>query len=34
VLVDDRQVQSLDDQIDLRHDSTVTFLRLMPLVGG
>jgi hypothetical protein len=34
VLVDDRQVQSLDEQIDLRHDSTVTFLRLMPLVGG
>jgi hypothetical protein len=32
--VDNRQVEFLDEQVDLRHDSTVTFLRLMPLVGG
>jgi hypothetical protein len=34
LLVDERQVESLDEEIDLRHDSSVTFLRLMPLVGG
>jgi hypothetical protein len=34
ILVDDRQLEDLDQEIDLRHDSTVTFLKLVPLVGG
>ena len=34
LLVDDRQVESLDEEILLRHDSKVSFLRLTPLVGG
>lgn len=34
VLVDDRQTQTLDDQIELRGGAEVTFLKLVPLVGG
>jgi hypothetical protein len=34
ILVDDRQLTDLDQVIELRHDSTVTFLKLVPLVGG
>ncbi len=34
LLVDDRQVTELDEVVELRHDSTVSFLRLVPLVGG
>ncbi len=34
LLVDDRQVEDLDDEVTLTLDSTVTFLRLVPLVGG
>jgi hypothetical protein len=34
LLVDDRQVEELDHQVTLRPDSTVTFLKLVPLVGG
>jgi hypothetical protein len=34
VLLDDRQVESLDAELVLKPDSTVTFLRLVPLVGG
>jgi hypothetical protein len=34
LLVDDRQVQELDQQVTLRPASTVTFLKLVPLVGG
>ena len=34
VLVDDRQVEDLDEPIDLRRDTEVTFLRLVALVGG
>jgi hypothetical protein len=34
VLVDDRQVESLDEEITLRPDTRVSFLRLTPLVGG
>lgn len=34
VLVDDRQVDDLDTQVDLRTGSEITFLRLVPLVGG
>jgi hypothetical protein len=34
VLVDDRQVNDLDAQVELRSGTEVTFLRLIPLVGG
>jgi hypothetical protein len=34
LFVDDRQVTELEEEIELRHDTAVTFLRLMPLVGG
>jgi hypothetical protein len=34
MLVDDRQVDNLDEVIDLRRESTVAFIRLVPLVGG
>ena len=34
ILVDDRQAESLDEQIALRHDTRVSFVRLTPLVGG
>ena len=34
VLVDDRQVESLDEEIVLRPETEVSFLRLLPLVGG
>jgi len=34
VLVDDRQVESLEDELELRPGSSVAFLRLVPLVGG
>ena len=34
VLVDNQQVDSLDTQISLRPETAVTFLKLVPLVGG
>ena len=34
VLVDDYQVQELDEEIALRPETSVTFLKLVPLVGG
>jgi hypothetical protein len=34
LLVDDRQVDELEDEIKIRPDTTVTFLKLVPLVGG
>jgi hypothetical protein len=34
VLVDDRQAESLDEEIDLKISSEVSFVKLMPLVGG
>ncbi len=34
LLVDDRQVESLDEVLDLTADSDVAFLRLVPIVGG
>jgi len=34
LLVDDRQVESLDEEVVLRPSSSVVFLRLVPLVGG
>ncbi|MBI3965039.1 MAG: hypothetical protein HY329_05325 [Chloroflexi bacterium] len=34
LLVDDRQVEELDEAIDLRYDTKVSFLKLVPLIGG
>jgi hypothetical protein len=34
ILVNDEQVDSLDDEFELKHDTRVSFLRLTPLVGG
>jgi hypothetical protein len=34
LLVDDKQAESLDDEIQIRPGMTVSFLRLVPLVGG
>ena len=34
VLVDDRQAESLDEPVTLRHDTRVSFVKLVPLVGG
>ncbi|MDB5326499.1 MAG: hypothetical protein JWM57_2068 [Phycisphaerales bacterium] len=34
ILMGDRQAESLDQTIALRHDTTVSFVKLMPLVGG
>ncbi|WP_328873398.1 hypothetical protein OHT76_26810 [Streptomyces sp. NBC_00287] len=34
VLVGDRQLTDLDEQVDLTADTEVTFLKLIPLVGG
>jgi hypothetical protein len=34
LLVDDRQVESLDEEVELRQGSVATFLRLSLLVGG
>jgi hypothetical protein len=34
LLLDDRQLDDLDEEIELRHDTNVTFLKLVPLVGG
>jgi len=34
IIVDDRQVTSLDDVIELAHDTIISFIKLVPLVGG
>jgi hypothetical protein len=34
LLVDDRQVDELEEEIEIRSDTTITFLKLVPLVGG
>lgn len=34
VLVDDLQLESLDDELDINDDTNVSFLKLVPLVGG
>jgi hypothetical protein len=34
LLVDDRQVAELEEEIEIRPETTVTFLKLLPLVGG
>ena len=34
VLVNDRQVDELEEEIEVGPDTTVTFLKLVPLVGG
>jgi hypothetical protein len=34
VLVDDYQIENLDDEIAFRPETSITFLKLVPLVGG
>lgn len=34
LLVNDKQLTALDDMIEVRPDTEVTFLKLIPLVGG
>jgi hypothetical protein len=34
ILLDNRQVDELEEEIEIRPDTTVTFLKLLPLVGG
>ena len=34
VLVDERQVENLDDEIEIGLDTQVSFVKLVPLVGG
>ena len=34
LLVDDRQLDELEETVTLHEDSSVTFLKLVPLVGG
>ena len=34
LLVDNRQLTQLDDEVELKPNSQVTFLRLVPLAGG
>lgn len=34
LLIDNAQVTDLDAEIELRHDTCVSFLRLVPLIGG
>ncbi|GAA4563946.1 hypothetical protein GCM10023176_08990 [Micromonospora coerulea] len=34
VLVDDRQIEDLDSEIELRNGTEISFLKLVPLVGG
>lgn len=34
LLVDDRQAESLDEVVTLKHDTRISFVRLTPLVGG
>jgi hypothetical protein len=34
LLIHDRQAESLDERITLRHDTRVSFVKLVPLVGG
>lgn len=34
LLVEDRQVETLEEEIRVRPDTQVTFLKLVPLVGG
>jgi hypothetical protein len=34
MVVDDRQVEALEEEIRVRPETQVTFLKLVPLVGG
>jgi len=34
IIVGERQVTSLDEEIDLAHDTTISFIKLVPLAGG
>lgn len=34
ILVDDRQAEALDEPVEIKRGTAVTFLKLLPLVGG
>jgi hypothetical protein len=34
ILIDDKQAESLDEEVTLKHDTRVSFVKLTPLVGG
>lgn len=34
ILIDDRQAETLDETVTIRHDTKVSFVKLVPLVGG
>jgi hypothetical protein len=34
ILINDRQVEELEEEIEIQPDTTVAFLKLVPLVGG
>jgi hypothetical protein len=34
VFVDDRQIESLDDEVEITPDTKVCFVKMVPLVGG
>lgn len=34
ILIDERQAETLDDEVEVGPQTTVTFMRLVPLVGG
>ena len=34
MLVDDLQIETLDEQLEIEPDMEITFLKLVPLVGG
>lgn len=34
ILIDDRQAEDLDETVTIRHDTKVSFVKLVPLVGG
>lgn len=34
ILIDDRQAEDLDETVTIRHDTKISFVKLVPLVGG
>ncbi len=34
ILIDDRQAETLDETVTIRHDTKISFVKLVPLVGG
>jgi|SRR5688572_2104177 len=34
ILIDDKQAESLDEEVVIKHGTQVSFVKLMPLVGG